>query len=150
MITLVRTNSEHLDFINLVKDLDAYLKVTDGDEHEFYDQYNHIDVLKHTVVAYVNDMPAGCGAFKVFEENNCVEIKRMFTLAKFREQGVASTILKELEVWAKELNYNSCVLETGIRQTEAVEFYKKNNYVLIPNYGQYKNVTNSLCFKKII
>ncbi|WP_166965514.1 GNAT family N-acetyltransferase [Yeosuana marina] len=149
MITLVRTNSEHLDFINLVKDLDAYLKVTDGDEHEFYNQYNHINVIKHTVVAYVDDMPAGCGAFKAFE-NNCVEIKRMFTHADFREQGVASVILKELEVWAKELHYNSCILETGIRQTEAVEFYKKNNYVLIPNYGQYKNVTNSLCFKKLI
>ncbi|MFH4966144.1 GNAT family N-acetyltransferase [Gaetbulibacter sp. M235] len=149
MIHLVRTNSEDSDFINLVKDLDAFLKITDGDEHEFYNQYNNIDVIKHTVVAYFNGEPAGCGAFKMFEKD-CVEIKRMFTNANFRGKGVASKILKELEVWAKELNYKSCILETGIRQTEAVAFYKKSNYTLIPNYGQYTNVSNSLCFKKML
>ena len=41
MIKLVRTNSKNIDFINLVKDLDAFLKITDGDEHEFYNQYNN-------------------------------------------------------------------------------------------------------------
>ncbi len=149
MIRLVRTNSENSDFINLVKDLDNFLKITDGDEHEFYNQYNNIDVIKHTVVAYFNEEPAGCGAFKMFEKD-CVEIKRMFTNSNFRGKGVASKILKELEIWAKELNYKSCILETGIRQTEAVAFYKKNNYTLIPNYGQYTNVSNSLCFKKML
>jgi putative acetyltransferase len=149
MIQLVRTNSEDSDFVSLVKDLDAFLRITDGDEHEFYNQYNHIDVIKHTVVAYYNGTPVGCGAFKMFEKD-CVEITRMFTHENFREKGVASKILKELEVWAKELNYKSCILETGIRQTEAVAFYKKNNYTLIPNFGQYINVSNSLCFKKTL
>lgn len=149
MITLVRTNSENSDFINLVKDLDAFLKITDGDEHDFYNQYNHIDVIKHTVVAYFNGIPAGCGAFKLFEKDS-VEIKRMFTNANFRGKGVASKILKELEMWAMELNYTSCILETGIRQTEAVSFYKNNDYTLIPNYGPYINVSNSICFKKIL
>ena len=64
MIKLVRTNSENIDFINLVKDLDAFLKITDGDEHEFYNQYNAIDKLKHVVVAYHNNEAVGCGAFK--------------------------------------------------------------------------------------
>jgi len=132
MIKLVRTNSENQDFINLVKDLDAYLKITDGDEHAFYNQYNHIDVLKHTVVAYLNEKPVGCGAFKKFD-TDCVEIKRMFTSNTTREKGVATKILRELEIWASELNYKACILETGIRQTEAVQFYKKNNYKLIPN-----------------
>jgi GNAT superfamily N-acetyltransferase len=149
MITLVRTNSENQDFINLVKDLDAYLKITDGDEHDFYNQYNHIDVLKHTVVAYLNGKPVGCGAFKKFDKDS-VEIKRMFTDTTARGKGVATKILSELEIWASELNYNACILETGIRQTEAVQFYKKNNYAIIPNYGQYINVSNSFCFKKML
>jgi len=149
MIRLVRTNSEDSVFINLVKDLDTFLKITDGDEHEFYSQYNNIDVIKHVVIAYYYEEPAGCGAFKMYEKD-CVEIKRMFTKESFRGKGVASKILKELEGWAKELNYNFCILETGIRQTEAVALYKKNNYTLIPNYGQYTNVSNSLCFKKTL
>ena len=147
MITILRTDSNHKDFINLVEKLDAYLKVTDGEEHDFYNQFNNIDILKHTVIAYQNDQPLGCGAFKEFNKSS-VEIKRMFTLSESRSQGVATLILKGLEDWAKELNYSSCILETGIRQTEAVQFYKKNNYKIIPNYGQYQGVENSLCFKK--
>jgi hypothetical protein len=40
-----RTNSENIDFIHLVKALDAYLKITDEEEHDFYNQFNNIDVL---------------------------------------------------------------------------------------------------------
>ena len=147
MTRLIRTHSEHIDFINLVKKLDAYLKITDGDEHDFYNQYNNIDVLKHVVIAYHDNKPVGCGAFKKFDKNS-VEIKRMFTNSENRGLGIASKILKTLEIWAEEMGYQSCVLETGIRQIEAVQFYKKNNYNTIPNFGQYKQMANSLCFKK--
>ena len=147
MIKLVRTNSENKDFVSLVNYLNDYLKIVDGDEHAFYNQYNNIDVLKHVVVAYKNEIPLACGAFKAINENT-VEIKRMFTQIDGRGNGMASKVLKELEKWSKELSYKTCVLETGKRQTEAVSFYKKMNYSIIPNYGQYKNIANSLCFKK--
>ncbi len=147
MLKLVRTNSGNTDFINLVKKLDSYLTIVDGDDHDFYNQYNNIDVLKHVVVAYLNHIPVGCGAFKEFDKTS-VEIKRMYTNPESRSGGIASKILKELEVWSNELGYNSCILETGIRQVEAVQFYKKNDYTIIPNFGPYENVENSLCFKK--
>ncbi|WP_299112950.1 GNAT family N-acetyltransferase [uncultured Winogradskyella sp.] len=147
MTKLVRTDSKNSDFIVLVKQLDAYLKITDGDEHDFYNQFNTIKNLKYVVLAYLDKEPIGCGAFKIFD-NSKVEIKRMFTSAKEREKGIATQILNELETWAYELGYTSTVLETGIRQAEAVEFYKKNNYQIISNYGQYVGVENSLCFEK--
>lgn len=149
MIKLIRTNSNNNDFANLVKLLNDYLKIVDGDDHEFYDQYNNIDILKNIIVAYIDNKPVGCGAFKKHTESD-VEIKRMFTLPETRGHGVASKILKELESWSKELNFEACILETGKRQIEAVQFYKKNGYIITPNYGQYKDVTNSICFKKII
>ncbi|WP_296381608.1 GNAT family N-acetyltransferase [Winogradskyella sp.] len=149
MIKLVRTNSENLDFIYLVKQLDAYLKITDGDEHDFYHQFNSIDTLKHIIIAYLNNKPVGCGAFKEYNTNS-VEIKRMFTSTETRGKGIATLILKALENWATELNYSSCILETGIRQLEAVQFYKKNSYKIIPNYGQYIGIENSSCFEKTL
>ncbi len=149
MIRILRTNSEHKDFIILVKKLDDYLKITDGDEHAFYNQFNNIDVLNHTIIAYKNEIPVGCGAFKKFNTKS-VEIKRMYTCPEHRNIGIAATILKALEDWAKELKYDSCILETGIRQEEAVAFYKKRKYTIIPNYGQYKGIENSLCFIKTI
>jgi len=147
MIKLVRTNSENKDFVSLVNYLNDYLKIVDGDEHAFYNQYNNIDVLKHVVIAYKNKIPLACGAFKALDENT-VEIKRMFTQINARGNGMASKVLKELENWSKELSYKTCVLETGKRQKEAVSFYKKMNYTIISNYGQYKNIANSLCLKK--
>lgn len=149
MIRLVRTHSDNNDFINLVRYLDAYLKITDGDDHSFYNQYNGIESLKNVVVAYINKKAVGCGAFKKYDENS-VEIKRMFTITEARGKGVASQILQELENWSKELGFKSCILETGKRQIEAVQFYKKNDYTIIPNYGPYKNMDNSICFKKVL
>jgi len=148
MLKLIRTNSDNEDFISLVEKLNAYLKIMDGDEHNFYMQYNKIDGLKNCVVALLNGKTVGCGDFKTFNNDSVEIIKRMFTLQEKRSIGIASSILKELEVWAKELNYKYCVLETGKRQIEAVNFYKKNYYQVIPNFGQYKNIDNSLCFMK--
>ncbi len=108
---------------------------------------NGIEILKHVVVAYKNQMPVGCGAFKKYNENS-VEIKRMFTKVDARGEGIAGKILTEIEKWAKEEGYSTCVLETGKRQIEAVSFYKKMKYTVIPNYGQYKDIENSLCFNK--
>ena len=144
---VIRTNSENKDFVNLVKQLDAYLKITDGDEHDFYNQFNNIDVLQHVVVLYENDEAVGCGAIKKFD-NASMEIKRMFVKGDKRGRGYAQKIIEELEVWSKELEYKRCVLETGKRQKEAVRFYYKCNYNVISNYGQYIGMENSVCFEK--
>ena len=148
-IKTIRTNSKNKDFLNLVKELDAYLKVTDEEEHDFYNQFNSIDVLKEVVVTYVSGIAVGCGAIKKFD-NSAVEVKRMFVLKEYRGTGVAQRLLVALENWAKELGYRKCVLETGIRQIEAVKFYKKCTYKVIPNYGQYSGMKNSVCFEKEI
>lgn len=149
MITLVRTNSQNKDFIKLVKLLDADLAIRDGDDHDFYNQFNKLDKINHVVVLYKDGIPLGCGAIKEFE-TGVMEVKRMFTLHEARGRGVATQILTELENWAKELVYKNCILETGIRQPEAIALYKKCGYKVISNYGQYAGIENSVCFGKTL
>jgi GNAT superfamily N-acetyltransferase len=149
MIIIKRTDSDNKDFIELVKHLDADLAKRDGDDHPFYAQFNKIDKIKHAVVAYENDIPVSCGAIKEFSPN-IMEVKRMYTLSDCRGKGIATQILVELEKWAIELSFGKCILETGKRQEEAVELYKKNGYKQIPNYGQYTGIENSLCFEKVL
>jgi len=149
MITLKRTDSSNIDFIKLVKNLDTYLKVKDGDDHSFYNQFNNIDKLKYVIIAYHNNIPIGCGAIKKFSSET-MEIKRMYVSPKGRGNGTGTIILLALESWAKELKYTKCILETGIVLSEAVALYKKNGYQIIQNYGQYKDVKNSICFEKYI
>lgn len=147
MIKVIRTNSDNPDFIELVRHLDKELAERDGDEHSFYAQFNKIAKIKFVVVAYEDDKPLGCGAIKEYTPG-VMEVKRMYTDPTSRGKGIASLVLAELELWAKELNYQTCILETGKKQPEAIALYKKNGYQIIPNYGQYAEVENSLCFEK--
>jgi putative acetyltransferase len=149
MIQCIKTNSGHEDFRKLVKELDADLNVRDGEDHSFYDQFNQINNIKYAIVAYDQESPVGCGAIKEYSPDS-MEVKRMYVLPDRRGQGIGSIILKELEQWAIGLNCRRCLLETGKRQPEAIELYKKNGYRIIPNFGQYEKVDNSLCFEKVL
>lgn len=144
-----RIDSSDIDFQGLVKLLDADLAIRDGDDHAFYHQFNAIDMLKNCVIIYLNNTAVACGAFKAFSEDT-VEIKRMYTDPLNRGLGLASKILNELEEWAKESNYKKCVLETGIKQPEAIALYEKRGYLKIPNYGQYAGVETSVCYEKLL
>jgi putative acetyltransferase len=149
MATLLRTNSSNENFQALVKLLDADLHIRDGADHSFYAQFNKIDLIQHAVVAYVDGQAVGCGAFKPFQENT-VEIKRMFVRPEFRGQQIAQAILAELENWAREIGSSLCVLETGLKQPEAIRLYQRSGYARIPNYGQYAGIENSVCLQKQI
>lgn len=147
MIITKRTDSNNKDFQQLVSALDIELKILDGDEHDFYAQFNKINMIKNTVVAYDGDEAVGCGAVKVFTAD-AMEVKRMYVPPNRRGQGIASIVLHELETWCRELNFKKCLLETGKRQPDAIALYKKNNYKIISNFGPYEKDTNSVCFEK--
>ena len=149
MFTIIRTDSSNPDFIELVKHLDIDLAERDGKDNPFYAQFNKIDTIRHAVVLYEDGKPAGCGAIKEFSPN-VMEVKRMYTLPGSRGKGIATKVLGELEKWAEELLYEKCVLETGKRQPEAIAVYQKNGYQIIPNYGQYAGMENSVCFEKAL
>ncbi|MBX7051264.1 MAG: GNAT family N-acetyltransferase [Flavobacteriales bacterium] len=142
-----RTDSSNTDFQQLVVHLDQDLRIRDGEDHAFFAQFNKIDQIKHVLVAYVDDVAVGCGAIKHYGDS-IVEIKRMFVLPEYRKQGIASSILFQLEQWAYELGYKKCILETGKKQPEAIALYQNCHYQMIPNFGQYIGVENSVCFEK--
>ena len=124
---LIRTDAGDPAFQALVAELDKDLAIRDGEDHAFYDQFNKLHDIKHAVVVFDGSEPVGCGAFKP-SEGDAVEIKRMR--------------------WAHELGYQRGVLETGVKQPEAIALYTKRGYRIIPNYGQYAGVETSVCFEK--
>ena len=149
MINIKRTNSDDIDFINLVALLDQDLAIRDGEDHAFYNQFNKTDKIKHAVVYYENDIPVGCGAFRA-KQSDKTEIKRMYVHPDHRKKGIASAVLKELEIWAKEVGYTYTILETGKNQPEAINLYQKQLYTIIPNYPPYEAIDNSVCMKKTL
>lgn len=149
VIKIARTDSDNPDFRKLVEQLDQMLRVTDGEEHPFFAQFNKLDSIKNVVVAYSDNVPAGCGSMKQYSDG-IAEIKRMFVTEQYRKNGIAKKILTELELWAYELNYSDCILETARMLTDAVNFYKNSGYEVIPNFGQYEGQKLSICMKKKI
>lgn len=147
MIHCIRTDASHPDFKKLVTELDAELRIRDGDESDFYEQFNKSDSIKYAVVIYQTGIAVGCGALRPYT-NDKIEVKRMYVPLEHRSKGLATLVLKELEKWALELGFHHLILETGIRQPEAIRLYNKNGYHSIPNYGQYEGVSSSVCFEK--
>ena len=47
-----------------------------------------------------------------------------------------------------ELGYNRMVLETGELLAESCAVYKKLGFQVIPNYGPYEDMPESLCMAK--
>ncbi len=144
---LERTTIQDHHFLELVKALDASLKITDGADHAFYNQFNGTDSLDAVIVAYSGTKAVGCGAFRR-KEQRTVEIKRMYTLPEYRQQGIARAILAALEAWAVVFGHTECILETGVNQVEALAFYPKVGYVPIPRFPPYEKAENSSCFGK--
>ena len=149
MTTIKRTNSDDIDFINLVVLLDQDLKIRDGEDHGFYNQFNKTNTIKHVIVFYENDIAIGCGAIREKKEDT-VEIKRMFVHPDYRKKGIASAVLAALEIWAAEVNYKYTILETGKNQPEAINLYQKQGYHITPNYPPYETMDNSVCMKKTL
>ena len=149
MIRCTRTDSENNDFQKLVEQLDAELRLLDGEEHMFLGQLNKTGTLKYCIVAYEDQVPVGCGALREYTAG-VMEVKRMYVAKNHRGKGTASAILTALEAWTNELDYTKCVLETGNKQLAAMALYHKSGYHIIANFGKYQGLPTSVCFEKAL
>ncbi len=147
MIHLKRTSNKDKDFKNLIVELDNDLQGRYSNITYQFNAFTDVSQINTVVVAYIQDIAVGCGCFKELDENT-VEIKRMFVNPYFRGFGVASSIIEELLVWAKQLYYNTAVLETGKRQPESIKLYSKHGFAITENFGPYVGMEESVCMQK--
>jgi GNAT superfamily N-acetyltransferase len=91
--------------------------------------------------------PLGCGAIRRVDETRA-EVKRMYTVPAARGRGVGALIIGGLEAAARRLGVSELVLETGIRQPEAIRLYEKVGFVRTPPYGPFVGNPLSVCMTK--
>lgn len=145
------TDGSNQDFVSLCHELDAYLNhIVGGEENRAqYIPYNSPDDVHDAFVAYDGDKAFGCAAFKRYD-NETAEVKRVFIREEYRGQGISKKLMELLERTAKEQGYSGLILESGEVLTEAMALYRKIGYRVIPNYGQYKDMPESVCMRKEI
>lgn len=76
--------------------------------------------------------PISGGAFMPHADDGTAEVKRVWTRADRRGEGLAKIVLDALEREAVTLGYTRIFLTTGPRQPEAVALYLKSGYT--PRY----------------
>jgi len=149
MITFKRTIFSDPDFRNFIVALDIEYVARYPFMAGITNPFNIMDERARVMLAYDNEMPVACGAFRPVD-GQTIEIKRMYTLPQSRNQGIGKRVLLELEHWAKEQGYSVSILETGINQPEAIAAYEKSGYMRIPKFPPYVDVNESICMQKIL
>lgn len=145
------TDGADSDFAMLCNKLDIALEEQRGKkEHRTqYNVYNQRDNIHDVIIAYQNGIAVACGAFKMYDEEHA-ELKRIFTDASHRNIGVGAEMIRRLESKAKIKGYKYCVLETGKSFQAACHMYQKAGYKIIPNYGPYVDMQDSICMERKI
>lgn len=143
------TDGNSQDFIELCHGLDDFLnELVGGEENRAeYIQYNKLDDIHDVVIAYDKDVPVGSASFKIYDNENA-EVKRVFVKKEYRGQGISLELMKMLEKRAREKGFKYFILESGDPLEAAMALYRKIGYKVIPNYGQYKCMDESICMKK--
>lgn len=101
------------------------------------------------LVAYLNGMPAACGALRPLGQG-LVEVRRMFVTREARRRGLGRQMVGALEEAAARLGYRAMRLETGFRQLPAISLYARYGFVRIDPFGDHVNDPTSVCFEKAV
>lgn len=105
--------------------------------------------LGYFVIGYLDGVPVACGGWRVNDElDGAAEIKRMYVVDSARGKGLSRLVLAHLEATAREAGLLRMVLETGLRQPEAIALYTSSGYERIDNFGVYRDHPESRCFGK--
>jgi GNAT superfamily N-acetyltransferase len=106
------------------------------------------------LVAYDGDSPVASGGWRLQDASEegfadgDAEIKRMFVMREARGRGLARALLAELEASATAAGRTRMVLETGLKQPEAIALYESSGYTPVPKFGYYRHDELSVCMGK--
>jgi GNAT superfamily N-acetyltransferase len=152
-LQLVAVGYGHPDATRLIDDVQAEYVVRYGGPDE-----SPVDPLMFEpphgtfLVGYLDGVPVTTGAWRRRTDLDALgtavvaEIKRMYVVPGARGAGHARSVLAELERTAAEAGIEALVLETGLRQPEAIELYTSAGYTPIPSFGHYRESPLNRCF----
>lgn len=143
------TDGKDENFIVLCHELDDFLnELVGGEENRTeYIPYNKPDDIHDAVIVYDGDVLVGGAGFKRYDDE-CAEVKRVFIRQDYRGRGISNRLMELLEDAARKQGYRYFILESGEPLIAAMALYRNIGYKVIPNYGQYKDMADSICMRK--
>ncbi|EML2677535.1 MAG: GNAT family N-acetyltransferase [Klebsiella michiganensis] len=149
MITVEKSDPFSSESHRLIEMLSAELAAITGDsgKSNFTVEAMNDDKALWVLAKNTHGEAIGCGAIRPITQN-IAELKRMFSDRSV--PGVGGALLTFLETSAKDMGYSELRLETRYINHRAVNFYEKNGYIRIENYGPYVGRTEAVCFSKAL
>ncbi|MEZ3498542.1 GNAT family N-acetyltransferase [Pantoea sp. KPR_PJ] len=147
MITVEKADPRSPDARYLTEKLSAELAFITGDSGNSHFSLASLEG-KRAVWAVARDSngnATGCGAIRPMA-SDIAELKRMYSDRS--RPGIGQALLTFLEACSRELGYREIWLETRRVNQKAVQFYERNGYVRIENYGPYVGREEAVCLAK--
>lgn len=155
-LQVVRVPITHPDAQALIEAVQAeYVARYGGQDESPIDPADFEDPLGRFYVGYLDGTPVATGAWRrssvrALGAEVTAEVKRMYVVPAAQRRGVARRMLAHLEVTAAEAGIEAMVLETGMKQPEAIALYTSSGYEPIPGFGHYRGSELSRCFGRRI
>ena len=124
-----RTIGSNLDFIENCKLLDIDLDRRVGKEidRKKYSKYNQLDEIGEVIVVYEGGKAIGGGAIRRYNDTD-VELKRVFVHMEYQGRGIGTQLVSLLLEWARELEDEGVILDTGELLAESCTAYRKSGF----------------------
>jgi GNAT superfamily N-acetyltransferase len=94
-------------------------------------------------VGYLGEVPCAIGGWRFRPDVQALgrvraaEVKRMYVVPAARRAGYARVVLTHLESSARSAGADLMVLETGLKQPEAIALYTSSGYEPVHPFGHY-------------
>ncbi|MGZ4458249.1 MAG: GNAT family N-acetyltransferase [Nocardioidaceae bacterium] len=144
MLEVVRVPFTHPDAQTLVADVQAeYVTRYGGPDNTPLDPAVFDPPAGMFLVGYLAGAPLAMGGWRLrpdvtaFGCTTAAEVKRMYVAPPGRRNGFARVVLAELERTARAAGADLMVLETGLRQPEAIALYTSSGYQPVQAFGHY-------------
>lgn len=100
-------------------------------------------------VARLDGQPVGCAAL-IWGFDRQGEIKRMYVAPAARRRGVGNALLNAVEDGARFERLRVLRLETGAKNTESLELYRRRGYLDSEPFDEYRPDPNSVFLTKAL
>ena len=144
-LRLERVGYAHPDATRLIEEVqEEYVRRYGGRDESPVDPLMFEPPHGTFLVGYLGDEPVATGAWRrsgieAFGTTETCEIKRMYVVPSARGAGHARRMLAHLEESARAAGARALVLETGLKQPEAITLYESSGYVAVPGFGHYRD-----------
>lgn len=146
MVVFKRVSVESQDAVTLLNELnDTLMGILghNGTMHVCMDDFK----LERAffLIGYDVDEPMCCAGVRCMDDKTG-EVKRVY--ARENKKGLGAALMRALEREARVEGYERLALECRAGNTHAIEFYKRNGYIVCDSYPPYDEEDDAVCLDK--